>query len=69
MFSRRLSEVQVPNQIISDFDGFSWNRFAERQAWIASTQCSMFEMDAAMDEMDAAMNVKINNIIVDRKAS
>ena len=44
VFSRRFSMARVPNQIISDFDGFSWTRFAEHQAWTSSTQCSMFEI-------------------------
>ena len=32
VFSRRLSLDRVPNQIMSDFDGFSWRSFAEHQA-------------------------------------
>ena len=49
VFSRRSSVARVPNQLISDIDGLSWSRFAEHQASTASTQFSMFEMDAAMD--------------------
>ena len=35
--------------MISDFDGFKWNRFAEHQLWTAPIQCSMFVMYAAID--------------------
>lgn len=33
----------------SDFDGFSWSRFVQRQICTASIQFSMFKTDAATD--------------------
>ena len=54
VFSRRLIVARVPNQMICEFDGFKWSRFAEHQVWTASIQCSMFQMDAAMDVIDGS---------------